>query len=143
MKTAKILLVDDEVAFANNIAKLISKRGFEVKTVYDGESAIRAMDEIDFDVVVLDLKMPGLDGLSTLKLIKTKKKEVEVIILTGHGSMESGIDGIEMGAFDFIMKPVRFDDLHEKIREAFQRKLVQEELEDKDQLTDAFMRKMD
>ncbi len=112
MKTAKILLVDDEVAFANNIAKLISKRGFEVKTVYDGESAIRAMDEIDFDVVVLDLKMPGLDGLSTLKLIKTKKKEVEVIILTGHGSMESGIDGIEMGAFDFIMKPVRFDDLH-------------------------------
>ena len=143
MKTAKILLVDDEVAFANNIAKLISKRGFEVKTVYDGESAIRAMDEIDFDVVVLDLKMPGLDGLSTLKLIKTKKPEVEVIILTGHGSMESGIDGIEMGAFDFIMKPVRFDDLHEKIREAFQRKLVQEELEDKGQLTDAFMRKMD
>lgn len=143
MKTAKILLVDDEVAFANNIAKLISKRGFEVKTVYDGESAIRAMDEIDFDVVVLDLKMPGLDGLSTLKLIKTKKKEVEVIILTGHGSMESGIDGIEMGAFDFIMKPVRFDDLHEKIREAFQRKLVQEELEDKYQLTDAFIRKMD
>lgn len=143
MKTAKILLVDDEVAFANNIAKLISKRGFEVKTVYDGESAIRAMDEIDFDVVVLDLKMPGLDGLSTLKLIKTKKKEVEVIILTGHGSMESGIDGIEMGAFDFIMKPVRFDDLHEKIREAFQRKLVQEGFEDKDQLTDTFMRKMD
>ncbi|MBI5604688.1 MAG: response regulator [Deltaproteobacteria bacterium] len=143
MKTARILLVDDEVAFANNIAKLISKRGFEVKTVYDGESAIRAMDEIDFDVVVLDLKMPGLDGLSTLKLIKTKKPEVEVIILTGHGSMESGIDGIEMGAFDFIMKPVRFDDLHEKIREAFQRKLVQEELEENDRLTDAFMRKMD
>lgn len=127
MKRAHILLVDDEVTFANNIAKLISKRGFEVKAVYNGESAVQALDENDFDVIILDLKMPGLDGLATLRIIKGKKPEVEVIILTGHGTMESGIDGIELGAFDFLMKPVRFDDLYEKIRQAYQRKLVLEE----------------
>jgi two-component system, OmpR family, response regulator len=124
MGTARVLLVDDEVAFANNIAKLISKRGYEVIAVYNGESAIRAIEENEFDVIVLDLKMPGLDGLATLKQIKKRQPNVEVIILTGHGSMDSGIDGIQLGAFDFIMKPVRFEDLHESIRQAFQRKMV-------------------
>lgn len=143
MKPVKILLVDDEVAFANNIAKLISKRGFEVRTVYDGDSAIQALDEVDFDVIVLDLKMPGMDGLTALKLIKTKRPEVEVIILTGHGSMESGIDGIQLGAFDFLMKPVRFDDLHEKIKEAYQRKLVQKEQEEKFHRAEVLLREMD
>jgi two-component system OmpR family response regulator len=127
MKRAKVLIVDDEVAFADNIAKLISKRGYEVTAVYNGQSAVEAVDEFDFDIIILDLKMPGLDGLATLKLIKGKRPGVEVIILTGHGSMESGIDGIQLGAFDFIMKPVRFEDLHEKIRQAYQRKLVHEE----------------
>lgn len=127
MKTARVLIVDDEEAFANNIAKLISKRGYDIKTVYNGQSAIEALDEMDFDVIILDLKMPGLDGLATLKIIKGKQPGVEVIILTGHGSMDSGIDGIQLGAFDFIMKPVRFDDLYEKIRQAYQRKLVHEE----------------
>ena len=129
MRRAKILLVDDEVAFANNIAKLISKRGYDIITVYNGESAVQAVEEHDFDVIVLDLKMPGMDGMSALKLIKGKKPEVEVIILTGHGSFESGIDGMQLGAFDFIMKPVRFDDLYEKIRQAFQRKLIIDERE--------------
>lgn len=124
MGTAKVLLVDDEVAFANNIAKLISKRGYEVIAVYNGESAIKAIEENEFDVIVLDLKMPGLDGLATLKQIKKRQPNVEVIILTGHGTMDSGIDGIQLGAFDFIMKPVRFEDLHESIRQAFQRKVV-------------------
>ncbi|OGP52221.1 MAG: two-component system response regulator [Deltaproteobacteria bacterium RBG_13_43_22] len=127
MKRAKLLLVDDEVAFANNIAKLISKRGYDIITVYNGESAVQAVDETDFDVIVLDLKMPGLDGLAVLKQIKRKKPGVEVIILTDHDSFESGIDGMQLGAFDFIMKPVRFDDLQEKIRQAYQRKMVQEE----------------
>jgi len=127
MKKAKVLIVDDEVAFADNIAKLISKRGYEVTTVNNGQSAVEALDESDFDIIILDLKMPGLDGLATLKLIKGKRPGVEVIILTGHGSMESGIDGIQLGAFDFIMKPVRFEDLYEKIRQAYQRKLVHEE----------------
>ncbi len=127
MKKARVLIVDDEEAFANNIAKLISKRGYDIKAVYNGQSAIEALDEMDFDVIILDLKMPGLDGLATLKIIKGKKPGVEVIILTGHGSMDSGIDGIQLGAFDFIMKPVRFDDLYEKIRQAYQRKCVYEE----------------
>lgn len=127
MKKARILIVDDEEAFANNIAKLISKRGYDIKAVYNGQSAIDALDEFDFDVIILDLKMPGLDGLATLKIIKGKKPGVEVIILTGHGSWDSGVDGIQLGAFDFLMKPVRFDDLYEKVRQALQRKLVHEE----------------
>ncbi len=127
MKKARVLIVDDEEAFANNIAKLISKRGYDIKAVDNGQSAIEALEEMDFDVIILDLKMPGLDGLATLKIIKGKKPGVEVIILTGHGSMDSGIDGIQLGAFDFIMKPVRFDDLYEKIRQAYQRKCVYEE----------------
>ncbi len=73
MRRAKILLVDDEVAFANNISKLISKRGYDIITVYNGESAVQAVDEQDFDVIVLDLKMPGMDGMAALKLIKGKK----------------------------------------------------------------------
>jgi two-component system OmpR family response regulator len=129
MRKAKILLVDDEVAFANNIAKLISKRGYDIITVYNGENAVKAVEENDFDVIVLDLKMPGMGGMATLQQIKVKKPVIEVIILTGHGSFESGIDGIQMGAFDFIMKPVRFEDLQEKIRQAFQRKLMLEEKE--------------
>ena len=124
MKPTKILIVDDEVVFANNISKLISKRGFDVKTVYSGDQALQAVNEEDFDVVILDLKMPGLNGLETLKRIKENKSQVEVIILTGHGAMDSGIDGIQLGAFDFIMKPVRFEDLYEKVRQAYQRKLV-------------------
>jgi two-component system, OmpR family, response regulator len=127
MKKARVLIVDDEEAFANNIVKLISNRGYDIKAVYNGQSAIEALDEIDFDVIILDLKMPGLDGLSTLKLIKGKKPGVEVIILTGHGSWDSGIDGIQQGAFDFLMKPVRFEDLYEKVRQAYQRKLIHEE----------------
>jgi DNA-binding NtrC family response regulator len=127
MKRARVLIVDDEEAFADNIAKLISKRGYDIKAVYNGQSALTALDEDDFDVIILDLKMPGMDGLTTLKNIKGKKPSVEVIILTGHGSMESGIDGIQLGAFDFIMKPVRFDELYDKIRQAYQRKLVHEE----------------
>ena len=127
MKKARILIVDDEEAFANNIVKLIANRGYDIKAVYNGQSAIDVLDESDFDVIILDLKMPGLDGMSTLKRIKGKKPGVEVIILTGHGSWVSGIDGIQQGAFDFLMKPVRFEDLYEKVRQAYQRKLVQEE----------------
>jgi two-component system OmpR family response regulator len=127
MNKAKVLIVDDEEAFANNIVKLIANRGYDTKAVYNGQSAIDALDEADFDVIILDMKMPGLDGLATLKQIKRKKPGVEVIILTGHSSWDAGINGIQLGAFDFLMKPIRFDDLYEKVRQAYQRKLVHEE----------------
>jgi two-component system, OmpR family, response regulator len=127
MNKAKVLIVDDEEAFANNIVKLIANRGYDTKAVYNGQSAIDALEEMDFDVIILDMKMPGLDGLATLKLIKRKKPGVEVIILTGHSSWDAGIHGIQLGAFDFLMKPIRFEELYEKVRQAYQRKLVHEE----------------
>ncbi|MBI4620865.1 MAG: response regulator [Desulfobacterales bacterium] len=127
MKIPRILLVDDEVAFANNILKLLSKRGYDVIAVNDGASAIRTIGEKKFDVIILDMKMPGMDGIATLKEIKKKEPLAEVVILTGHGSVESGIEGMQLGAFDFVMKPVSIEDLHEKVCQAYQRRLIEEE----------------
>jgi len=131
MKKPGILLVDDEVAFADNIVKLLSKRGYDVTAVYDGQNAVRAIDEKEFDVIILDMKMPGMDGIATLKEIKKKGCLAEVIILTGHGSVESGIEGMQLGAFDFVMKPISLDNLQEKVGEAFQRKLIEQERTEK------------
>jgi two-component system, OmpR family, response regulator len=127
MNKARVLLVDDEVAFANNLHKLLSKRGYATTVANDGESALRVVEENDFDVIVLDLKMPGLDGIETLKQVKRRKPFVEVIILTGHGSVDSGIEGMQHGAFDYAMKPIVLEDLLERISEAHERKLMHEE----------------
>ena len=129
MKRPRILLVDDEVAFANNLLKLLSKRGYDVVVVYNGADAVNMVGEKEFDVIILDMKMPGMDGIATLKEIKKKVPLVEVVILTGHGSVESGIEGMQLGAFDFLMKPVSIDDLQEKVSEAYRRKLIQRERE--------------
>ena len=127
MSNPRILLVDDEVAFTNNIAKLLTRRGYGVMVVNNGENAIRAVEEDDFDVAVLDLKMPGIDGIETLRLMKRRRPFLEVIMLTGHGSVESGIQGMNLGAFDYAMKPILLEDLLDKIGEAYHRKLMQEE----------------
>jgi DNA-binding NtrC family response regulator len=127
MKRPRILLVDDEVVFANNLFKLVSKRGYDAVVVYNGADAVNIVGEKEFDVIILDMKMPGMDGIATLKEIKKKVPSVEVVILTGHGSVESGIEGMQLGAFDFLMKPVSIDDLQEKVSEAYRRKLIQGE----------------
>ena len=129
MKRPRILLVDDEVAFADNLLKLLSKRGYDAVVVYNGADAVNLVGEKEFDVIILDMKMPGMDGIATLKEIKKKAPLVEVVILTGHGSVESGIEGMQLGAFDFLMKPVSIDDLQEKVSEAYRRKLIQRERE--------------
>jgi len=126
MSNPRVLLVDDEVAFTNNMAKLLTRRGYGVKVVNNGENAIRAVEEDDFDVAILDLKMPGIDGIETLRQMKRKRPFLEVIMLTGHGSVESGIQGMHLGAFDYAMKPILLDDLLEKIGEAYHRKLMQD-----------------
>jgi DNA-binding NtrC family response regulator len=115
------------VVFANNLLKLLSKRGYDAAVVYNGADAVTLVGEKEFDVIILDMKMPGMDGIATLKEIKDKVPAVEVVILTGHGSIESGIEGMQLGAFDFLMKPVSIDDLQEKVSEAYRRKLVQGE----------------
>lgn len=126
MRKPRLLLVDDEIPFTTNLAKLLSRRGYEVSAVNDGNSALRIVEEQEFDVVVLDQKMPGLDGITTLKELKKKRPLVEVIILTGYSAVDSALDGLELGAYDYTVKPIQLKDLEEKIRQAFERKLLRE-----------------
>jgi two-component system OmpR family response regulator len=125
--SARVLLIDDEEAFTSNLAMILSVRGYEATAVHDGESAVRAVEEGDFDVAILDLMMPGIDGIETLRQIKRKKPLLEVIMLTGHGSVDTGVEGMNLGAFDYAMKPIDIGDLLEKIADAYQRKLLQEQ----------------
>jgi len=119
---SKILLVDDEVVFTNNMSKLLANRGYRVTAVNSGDAAIRAMEEEDFDVVVLDLKMPGMDGITTLKEIKKLGLFTETLILTGHGSIDTALEAIKLGAYDYLTKPCEIGDLVVKIEGAWEKK---------------------
>ena len=126
MEDIRVLLVDDEDDFRTTLANRLRKRKLEVTEAESGRSAINLLRQGTFDVVVLDVRMPGMDGIETLKQIKTNHPLVEAIMLTGHASVESGIEGMRLGAFDYLMKPCDINDLINKIRDAYQRKLVQE-----------------
>ena len=122
MKGSKILLVDDEVMFTENSAKLLKNRGYRVTAVNSGHAAIDALEEDNYDVMVLDLKMPGMDGIETLKEMKKLGFFTEVLILTGHGSIDSALEAIKLGAYDYLTKPCDVDDLMEKIEGAWKKK---------------------
>jgi len=122
-----VLVVDDEDDFRETLIKLLKKRSLHVWGAETGQKALDLMDQLVFDVVVLDVKMPGLDGIETLREMKKKKPLTEVILLTGHGSMESGIEGMKLGAFDYVMKPINIDELLDKMRQAYERKVIHEE----------------
>lgn len=122
-----VLIVDDEDDFRETLVKRLHKRQLNVFGAESGLKALELINKLIFDVVVLDVKMPGLDGIDTLREIKKKNPLIEVILLTGHASMESGVEGMDLGAFDYVMKPVNIDDLLEMIRQAYERKIVQEE----------------
>ena len=122
----KVLLVDDEVEFLQTVAKRLGRRKLDVSAAHSGEEALQRLAEACADVVVLDVKMPGLDGLETLRRIKSGHPLVEVIMLTGHASVEAAIEGMELGAFDYLMKPVEFDELLYKIQDAHRKKSIQE-----------------
>jgi len=123
-----ILLVDDEEGFVQTMSKRLVKREMDVFKAYDGQGAVDILSKNTLiDVVVLDVKMPGMDGIETLKAIKRDYPLVEVIMLTGHATVESAIDGMKMGAFDYLMKPCDIDQLLKKISEAKRKKLQHEE----------------
>jgi two-component system OmpR family response regulator len=126
MEKFSVLVVDDEIDFLETIVKRLKTREIEATGADSGFKALELMDHQDFDVVVLDVKMPKMDGIETLREIKKKKPFTEVIMLTGHASVESGIQGMQLGAFDYVMKPVALDELLEKMRQAYERKLIQE-----------------
>ena len=127
MKKMKLLLVDDEERFLATTQKILAKKGIEAVTTASGAEALEILGNINIYVVILDVKMPGMDGNETLKKIKNRYPLVEVIMLTGHAAVESAIDGMKSGAFDFLMKPTGIDELIEKATAAFKKKQATEE----------------
>jgi DNA-binding NtrC family response regulator len=120
----KILLVDDEKDFLDVMSERIEARGMQVTTA---ESAVKALKQVEsggFDAIILDLMMPGMDGLETLKAIKKKNPDLQVILLTGHATIEKGIEAMKLGAMDFLEKPADLDKLTEIIKKAQARKMI-------------------
>ncbi|MCD4678418.1 MAG: response regulator [Desulfobacula sp.] len=128
MKQIKLLLVDDEKPFLDTITKRLEKRDLKVSAVYSGNEALAELENNKkIEVVVLDVKMPGMDGIETLVEIKKRFPLVEVIMLTGHATVETAIDGMKLGAFDYLMKPCDIETLVNKVNDAVEKKRLHDE----------------
>jgi two-component system, OmpR family, response regulator CpxR len=123
----KVLLVDDEQQFVETLAQRLEARGFVVDTALDGDRCLTILKDKDMDLIVLDVLMPGKSGIDTLKEIKKLRPLTEVIMLTGHATVETAIDGMKLGAFDYLMKPTEINDLVAKITKAHARKAEHED----------------
>ncbi|EKD39855.1 MAG: Ntr family protein two-component system response regulator [uncultured bacterium] len=121
---AKVLLVDDEADFLATLAERLETRGLKVDTATSGEDAVAKAEGEGFDLIILDLSMPGIDGLETLKRIKAKQPDVEIIMLTGQGSIRTSIEAMKLGAEDFLQKPVDISELMDKISEAKDKRML-------------------
>jgi len=120
----RVLLVDDEKEFVDLLGERMTARGMEVNTTTSAADALRITEDQSFDAIVLDLMMPEMDGIQVLKTLKAKHPELQVILLTGHGSIEKGVEAMRQGAMDFIEKPADLEVLTEKIRKAQARKMI-------------------
>ena len=127
MKNIKIMLVDDEERFLATTQKLLAKKGYDAITASSGSRGAGTAGQKQVHVVILDVKMPGMDGIETLKAIKKQFPMVEVIMLTGHATVESAIEGLKSGATDYLMKPAEIDDLIERAEGAYARRQQLEE----------------
>ncbi len=123
----KVLIVDDEKDFTELLSERLETRGFKTRIAFNGNEAISRLKEENADVVLLDVMMPGKSGVETLKEIKNSWPITEVIMLTGHGSVETAIEGMKLGAYDYLIKPTETEDLSQKITSAYQRKSDHEE----------------
>lgn len=112
----KVLLVDDEEDFLEVMAERMQTRGIEVLTSTSAEEALQIIDKESFDAIILDFMMPGMDGIETLKAIKGKKPELQIILLTGHATVQKGVEAMKLGAMDFLEKPADIEILTEKIK---------------------------
>lgn len=121
---AKVLLVDDEQDFLETLSNRLEMRGLKVNSVTSGEQAVVQAQDEDYDAIVVDLSMPGIDGLETLKRIKADNPNAEIIMLTGQASIRSGVEAIKLGAGDFLQKPVELSELMQKIGEAKNKKML-------------------
>lgn len=128
MTIAKVLLVDDEKAFVETMIKRLNKREVAIVPAHDGREALAILEkDSTIEVVILDIKMPVMDGMEALPEIKRRHPLVEVIMLTGHATVETGIEGMKLGAFDYLMKPCNTDELVVKVKDAAEKKRKHEE----------------
>jgi DNA-binding NtrC family response regulator len=116
----RLLIVDDEVKFLDSIAKRLELRGLEVTKATNGRDAVASARQQKFDLALLDLKMPGMDGAEVLKVLKEEHNFLEIIILTGHGSLESAVECTKLGAYGYLPKPYEFDSLLDILKEAYE-----------------------
>jgi DNA-binding NtrC family response regulator len=124
MTSGKVLLVDDEKEFTSILSQRLETRGLTVQSAANGKEALEKIQEESFDVIFLDLVMPEMNGLETLQQIKKDRPDMQVILLTGHADLKSGVDAIKMGAQDFLEKPADIQQLMEKIKEAHSQKAI-------------------
>jgi DNA-binding NtrC family response regulator len=122
----RILIVDDEERFRTTLGKLLGARGLEVVTLGSGIEALQELRDKPYDVIVLDVRMPEMNGIETLAAIKKINPVIEVIILTGHASVDAAVDIMKLGGYDYLLKPCSVEELLEKIDGAFERKLAKE-----------------
>lgn len=126
MKT-RVLMVDDEKEFIQTLSERLTLRDYDVTTSFSGEEAVEKVKNYLFDVTILDVLMPGMSGIETLREIKKIKPLVEVIMLTGHATIETAIEGMKLGAFDFLLKPCETETLVAKIDKAYAKKIEHDE----------------
>ena len=122
MDTLRVLIVDDEDDFRETIVKRLNARKIQAMGANSGIKALEVLKDNDFDVMVLDVKMPDMDGIETLRHVKKMKPEIEVIMLAGHASVEFGLKGMQLGAFDYVMKPAPLNELLDTIGQAYNKK---------------------
>jgi DNA-binding NtrC family response regulator len=120
----KVLLVDDEKKFLEVMSERLTTRGVTVTTATSAAEALEQIEANLFDAVILDLKMPGMDGIEAMKRMKAKRPELQIILLTGHATVEKGVEAIQLGAMDFVEKPADLESLGEKIKQAKQKKML-------------------
>ncbi|MDD4732247.1 MAG: response regulator [Desulfovibrio sp.] len=126
MDPIRLLLVDDEAEFLQTLSKRLQRRGLTAELAHSGEAALDVLQRHPADVVVLDVKMPGMSGIETLRTLKREHPLTEVILLTGHADLDAAVQGMELGAFDYLMKPMDIDELLFKIQDAYTRKDLHE-----------------
>jgi len=127
MDKMRIMLVDDEGGFLLTTKRLLERKGMQVTTASSGHEALEKLAGESVHVVILDVKMPGMDGMAVLKAVKSRYPLVQVVMLTGHGTVDSAMEGLRSGATDYLMKPIDIDELIAKAEEAFVRWQIMEE----------------
>jgi len=135
-----VLLIDDDQDFLDVMSERMEARGLEVSSTMSAEEALEMIKQDSYDVIILDLQMPGMDGIDALKAIKEIQPEAQIILLTGHATVEKGVEAIKLGATDFIEKPADMESLTRKIKKAHAQKIMIVEKKEKDMVIDALKR---